>query len=111
MRTARILPALLCIAALCAPSAASAKVKTHAPPGNSGVDEYLEVVPDGGGNRPVPKVKGGTGNGLSGKTRKKLQSYGRDGQSVARLAGVTAPRGKEKPAARGGTLGTQASKS
>src|SRR3954454_21049566 len=113
MRTARILPALLCIAALCAPSAAVAKNKTHAPPGNSGVDEYLEVVPGGGGNRPVRPPTGGSGHALSGKARGALRSYGRDGQSVSRLADSTSdatpsPRKRKSDVSR--TLGTEASK-
>jgi hypothetical protein len=28
---------------------------SNAPPGNSGIDEYLESVPDAGGNRPTPQ--------------------------------------------------------
>src|SRR3954470_4824238 len=102
MRTARILPALLCIAALCAPSAASAKTKTHAPPGNSGVDEYLEVVPDGGGNRPLRQPKRGAGHALSGQTRNKLRSYGQDGRSVSRLADDTASNAPAHSRKKGG---------
>jgi hypothetical protein len=101
-----------CIALLCCPAPALAKgPKTHAPPGNSGVDEYLEVVPDGGGNRPAGGLKGGgSGHGLSQKQRSALRSYGRDGRAVSRLAQQTAPQ-RKRGDARSGALGTQAADS
>src|SRR3954447_233623 len=117
MRTVSIrLLSLAIIALVCAPAPAMAKkVKTHAPPGNSGVDEYLEVVPDGGGNRPARQLKGGPGgHALGGQTRSKLRSYGQDGQSVSHLADTTstAPsrkKGTGASAGAAGALGRQAS--
>jgi hypothetical protein len=87
---------IACVALLCASAPALGKTKTHAPPGNSGVDEYLEVVPDGGGGRPVGKPKNGAGHALSPKARSSLRSYGRDGQATAGLAEATATKRSAK---------------
>jgi hypothetical protein len=85
---------LACLALACSPAPALAKTKTHAPPGNSGVQEYLEVVPGGGGNRPAAKLKGSP-HALNGKDRGALRSYGRDGQAAANLAAVTSDPGSQ----------------
>jgi hypothetical protein len=66
---------------------AVAKDKKHAPPGNSGVDEYTEVVPDGGGARPPSRRD--RGRVLSGQERQKLAAQGSQGRQAARLAELT----------------------
>src|SRR4051794_11393696 len=108
MRTAsKAVLTLACLLALCAPSPALAKNKIHAPPGNSGVDEYLEVVPGGGGNRPASKP-GGSNGALNGKARRALRSYGSDGRAAANLAAATADPssgGRSRSGARGGASG------
>ena len=80
---------LVCCVLLCVVSPAQGKTKTHAPPGNSGVDEYLEVVPGGGGDRPARKLKGSTGR-LSPKSRADLRAFGPEGRATAYLAERTA---------------------
>jgi hypothetical protein len=98
MRTAiKLTLTLACLVLACAPTSALAKNTTHAPPGNSGVQEYLEVVPGGGGNRPAAKLKRSP-HALNGKARGALGSYGRDGRAAANLAEVTSD-----PAGRGGS--------
>lgn len=92
MRTILLVIAML--AGLVAPSFAAAK--TLAPPGTSGVDEYLETVPDAKGERPG----GSKGNGatrLPATARRALEAAGPDGRRVANLAGATAPRTPPPP--------------
>jgi hypothetical protein len=99
--------ALACLLSLCVAAPALAKNKIHAPPGNSGVEEYLEVVPGGGGNKPA-KSKGSNG-ALSGKARRALGAYGKDGQAAANLAAATADTssgGRSRSGRRGATPGT-----
>ncbi|MGA8718358.1 MAG: hypothetical protein WB557_10160, partial [Solirubrobacteraceae bacterium] len=54
---------------LATPAWAQARVHAIAPPGNSGVSQYLETVPTAGGNQPTNTVHpraGGVGAGGSG---------------------------------------------
>ena len=90
------------IALACLPGAASAQ-RSQAPPGNSGVQEYVETLPDGSGKRATndaghavkaPLPESGV---VSVSTRKKLAGLGDAGSETAALAEATAPR----PAARG----------
>lgn len=76
-----------CVAVLVAPVQALGQ-ETVAPPGNSGVDEYLETVPGADGNRPARGQDGGTGNrdSVDAGTRKQLESAGDDGRAAADLA-------------------------
>lgn len=110
MRTAfKAVLILACVALLSPAAPAMAKTKTQAPPGNSGVEEYLEVVPGGGGNRPSGSLKRSK-RALSPKARGALRSYGRDGQAASNLASVTAddssPRGGK--GGKGGRAGQAA---
>jgi hypothetical protein len=101
-----------CIAVLCSPAPALARSgKTHAPPGNSGVDEYLEVVPEGGGNRPASGGGGRSAQPLSRKQQNALRAYGRDGKAVARLARSTAPARDRRARSRSRSLGAAAADS
>ena len=80
-RTAAITTAL----ALCAVTPAAAQ--TVAPPGNSGVDQYMEVVPSAKG----PAAPGTQGHALSSTVQRKLQSQGAEGRRLAQIVNTTAP--------------------
>jgi hypothetical protein len=87
----RIVLALLSALALALPAAAAAQTQ-NAPPGNSGVDEYLETVPSAGGNRPPHRGEHKpSGSTLSPAARKALESQGKDGQRVAAIVEATDP--------------------
>lgn len=103
--------ALLLPALLVGPASAQ---QVNAPPGLSGVDEYLETVPGAGGAE-VPG--GGSGEGgrpaegeVEAKTQaaipvavvRELRKQGKDGERVARLAATNAP------VAGGGAAGAEA---
>jgi hypothetical protein len=82
-------------AALALGVAAPAAADTVAPPGNSGVDQYMEVVPSAKG----PSAPGGQQGALSSTVQRKLQSQGADGQRLAQIVKTTAPvrSGTTKP--------------
>jgi hypothetical protein len=73
------------VLALCA--AAPAAADTVAPPGNSGVDQYMEVVPSAKG----PKAPGTEQRALSSTVQHKLQSHGAEGRRLAQIVRTTAP--------------------
>lgn len=93
------LAALVC---LLAPAAAMAQ-EAQAPPGLSAVDQYLETVPNAGGNstpnggrRPSsdePAVAIATARALPSATLRALQKRGQTGRDAAALAGRSAPGG------------------
>src|SRR5690348_16610731 len=103
--------------ALAAPSLAQARVHKIAPPGNSGVGQYVETVPTADGGQPTSTVhpggvggsggRGGTGGGASStpsgaiasSTQRALAKQGAIGDATAALATATAPR-RPRPAAR-----------
>jgi hypothetical protein len=97
----RILPIVLC-ALLALPAGAAAQ--STAPPGNAGIDEYLETVPSGSGNKSVVP-KRGSRDGLSPSTVKALEAQGADGKLAAELAASTAPATSAKPSASGSGSG------
>ena len=74
-------------AALALSAAAPAAAQTVAPPGNSGVDQYMEVVPSAKG----PAAPGTQQGALSSTTQRKLQSQGADGRRLAQIVSTTAP--------------------
>jgi hypothetical protein len=105
---------------LSVPSLASARGRVLAPPGNSGIGQYVEVVPTAGGGQPSNTVHshgaaggvpggrnggtggsggaggsggtGGSGGGaVSPATAKALAAHGNDGKAAASLAAATAP--------------------
>jgi len=51
---------------LLAPAAANSKSRTVAPPGNSGVDQYVEVIPTAQGGQPSLSIHPGGGGGGGG---------------------------------------------
>jgi hypothetical protein len=101
----RLAITVLC-GALALPSAALAKSTTYAPPGNSGVDQYLETVPGSGGGHPTggSGASSSTGSGNSATaaipagTARRLASQGAAGRAVQRLVNSTAPQKATKPA-------------
>ncbi|SRR6266540_3418546 len=84
-----ILLGCLVLAALPADAAA---VRGHAPPGNSGIDEYVESIPDDRGDRPTEHIprEGGAAR-LGQRAQRALGAYGSEGRAAANLAGATAP--------------------
>jgi hypothetical protein len=108
MRVALILLALLFAAGSLAGPAAAQQV--GAPPGLSGVDEYLETVPGvEGAERPGTDSQGQRPSGeqverraqevIPAEALRELDEAGEDGEAVKRLAAVNAPR-KSAPAPR-----------
>ena len=105
--------------ALAVPSLAQARVHTIAPPGNSGVGQYVETLPTADGGQPTSTVhhsggvggaggRGGTGGGLgtgggavAPSTQRALAKQGPVGDATAALAAATAPR-RARPAAHSG---------
>ena len=87
---------LACALALLVAGPAAAQRDQIAPPGNSGVDEYLETVPTAEGNRPsrsaAERRERGGGGALSREARRGLEAQGPDGRRAAALAEATAPR-------------------
>jgi len=83
-----------------ASAVAAAPVRTVAPPGNSGVSQYLETIPTAKGSKPSVSVVTGGGKGpgasggssaLSPSTQRALDEQGSAGRQAAALANATAP--------------------
>jgi hypothetical protein len=96
----RLLIGLLLALAVPASALARQPVRTVAPPGNSGVSQYLETIPTAKGNRPSVSVVPGGGQGpgssggssaLSSSTQRALDQHGSAGRQAAALADATAP--------------------
>lgn len=99
-----ILSAVLAIGVL-APIA-HAKDRTIAPPGNSGVQQYVESVPTASGGRPTGTLQGvggpggghnggghtGGGGSITPSSQSRLAAQGAAGADAAALARATAPR-------------------
>jgi hypothetical protein len=86
--------AALVVLALAVPTVSAAQApQTNAPPGNSGIDEYLETVPGAGGNkRPRPpgqRKRRGT-DALTAAQRARLERLGPDGKALADAVEATA---------------------
>jgi hypothetical protein len=64
-----------------------------APPGNSGVSQYLEAVPGAGGNRPYNPRSGGNSHRhvLAKRVQQALTAAGPAGKAAAAFAQTTAP--------------------
>lgn len=100
MHVARSLT-MLAILVLVLPTAAAARSRTIAPPGDSSVSQYLETVPTSAG--PSPTSSPGDQRGaLTPGQRQALARSGADGQTLAAVVAATSP----PPAgASGGTSG------
>jgi hypothetical protein len=76
---------------------AGAAAATCAPPGNSGVNQYVEVVPGVGCNHPTsgPGSNGGhhTGGTLPGNTNHQLAASGGAGKAVQQLVATSGTGG------------------
>ena len=95
---------LLAGAALAVPAVADAKRGT-APPGNSGIDEYVESIPGPTGNRPTHRVRSRHPRSVLGAgARRRLAAQGPAGRAAARLAAATAP---SRPAGTNGRVARQ----
>jgi hypothetical protein len=86
------LAASLCVALLL-PTPAGARRHVIAPPGNSGIDQYVPSIPSVAGNRPVNRGLGPVTRAptISPSTRSTLASLGPVGRAVRRLTAATAP--------------------
>lgn len=91
MRRASLLVTLLVAVLGCAAPAGAQR--SNAPPGNSGVDEYLETVPEAGGHQPTRRDP--SNSPLSAATRERLERAGADGQAAADLAERSSPKPDE----------------
>jgi hypothetical protein len=79
---------LICLTALLVPATAVAQ-KTTAPPGNSGIGEYVETVPEATGGKAPEKAGGGS---VPAAERQKLEALGADGKALADTIAATVPR-------------------
>ncbi len=98
-----LLPLAVALAAALPVAAPVHAQQVNAPPGLSGVDEYLETVPGaggaerpggGGGENGAPaegEVEAKTEAAIPADTVRELQRRGEDGARVARLAATNAP--------------------
>lgn len=104
MRLALLITLALVLGGSLAGTPASAQT-VNAPPGLSGVDEYLETVPGAegaerpgagqdpaDGRAPAEEVDARAETVLSAATRRELERAGADGQAVRRLAATNSPR-------------------
>ena len=84
------------LAALVLPAGALAKRTTVAPPGNSGISQYLEVVPTAAGPSPPGvgggPVGGGQGGVLTDLQRHRLDGSGPNGRTLVTVVDATAPQ-------------------
>ncbi len=109
------LAATLCALCLALPASAAAQ---NAPPGNSGVDQYLETVPDAGGDRTPRGGRGSEGDRGGGQgsvegersgqaglslppgTAGRLEAAGAEGAALERLVASAGSRRARAPASR-----------
>ena len=90
MRSFVPIATLLTMLGLAAPAAAQDEV--YAPPGRSGIEEYLEVVPGAGGDKPAngdqsANAKAPTpATALGADNVQKLEALGSDGEAAAAAA-------------------------
>lgn len=106
----RLLIIVALLLAIASGTAAAQGPGRLAPPGNSAVDEYTEVVPTDAGGRPASGlVAAKPGKPLSGRTARALRAQGADGRAVAALVVATGPeRARTTPGAGAGHHGVPA---
>jgi hypothetical protein len=94
----RLLASAVVVAALASPivAPAAAKTSTVSPPGNSGLTQYLEVVPTASGNKPSKNVKKEK-SPLSGRQQQRLAEAGSDGRALLKVVSGTSPQHPSKP--------------
>jgi hypothetical protein len=87
-----ILPTLALSVALALPAVAHAQGQTNAPPGNSGITQYVEVVPNASGGKPSKNVRSKANRSpLSARQQKQLAASGADGQQLSQVVAGTSP--------------------
>jgi hypothetical protein len=91
---------LTCLIALGITTVAQARDK--APPGLSGVDEYVESIPAADGNDRSGPPSGGRTSALPAAVRRRLAEQGPNGRAVAALADATGPARSRGHAGAGG---------
>ena len=97
-----LVPVALALAtvALIAPAAEGARpTRVIAPPGDSAVSQYVEVVPSNAGGTP-PRIGGGAGapgSPLTARERSRFARLGPDGRLLAAVVAETAPAGGPSP--------------
>ncbi len=103
MSIRRPIALLTVLLSVVAPPVAAQAQATQAPPGNAGVDEYLETVPgskgsgSAGGTGVAPKLTPGADRVIPKTTLSTLASKGEDGKAAAALAEATSPKSGEAP--------------
>ena len=95
--------ALTALAILLTAVPAASAQDTNAPPGNSGVDQYLESVPSGSGNTSSNGVAAAKPTPASKQVARALRSRGSAGAQLERLVASTSPT---KPNQRGSSKGS-----
>jgi hypothetical protein len=99
----RLIATAAAVAALVTPAAASAASRppTNSPPGNSGLTQYLEVVPTDSGAKPSKSVRKDR-TPLSSRQQQRLQRAGADGKALLGVVAGTspAPVAAKRPAAK-----------
>src|SRR4051794_39241189 len=81
---------LIATAALLLPALPASAADTNAPPGNSGIGQYLEVVPGASGSKSTKDQKA-QGSSLSQAQRTRLAKAGAEGQALAAVVDKTSP--------------------
>lgn len=84
--------ALLVLAVLSAAAPTAAAQQTNAPPGNSGLDQYLESVPSDSGATPSRGVAGSKPGKVPGAVTRTLRDRGASGAELQRLIARTVPQ-------------------
>ena len=91
---------VLAIIAVALPSAAAARLRTIAPPGDSSVSQYVESVPSDSGNRPTASL--GSHPALTPSQSQALDRAGTGGKTLVAVVDATAPAGGGRNARRAG---------
>jgi hypothetical protein len=89
---------VLAAALPCAAAAGAPTPPQNAPPGNAGVQEYVETVPSGAGHRHthgIARARGRSG-ALGASARQALAALGTEGAATAELAEASAPDGRSR---------------
>jgi hypothetical protein len=89
MRHAPLTLLIVCAALISAPAASAQS--TNAPPGNSGLDQYLETVPDASGVRSSKRSGKGTRSPLSPEQQRRLEQRGAEGRALAQAVAEYTP--------------------
>jgi len=92
---------IVAIMALALPAAASAGIRTIAPPGESAVSEYVESVPTAKGQSPTSSL-GSQAGALTPSQTAALDRSGAEGRTLAAVVDATSPSPVAAPARTAG---------